>query len=213
MIVLHETGLLDHVQCERSVVAYAAKPNEDVLKDNPLGKIPTLVLDDGTSLIDSPVICEYLDTLHAGPRLLPESGETRFRELRWQALGDGMTDILLLWRNEQMRPDGSYEVVTAAFDRKVRACFAQLEREADMLSSSAFGLGQIAIICAIGQLDFRFPNSHWHKAHPKLAAWYARVSERPSIAATVPEDDASSAATRPDFDNSVSPINFLGVQE
>jgi glutathione S-transferase len=157
MIALHETGLIDRVECKRTVVAYAAKPNEDVLKDNPLGKIPTLILEDGTALFDSPVICEYLDTLHTGPRLLPTDGVPRFRQLRWQALGDGMTDILLLWRNEQMRPEGPYEVITSAFDRKLRACLTRLEEEANALVAAPFGVGHIAIICAIGQLDFRFP--------------------------------------------------------
>lgn len=209
MIVLHETGLLDRVRCERSVVAYAARPNEEVLKDNPLGKIPTLVRGDGSSLFDSRVICEYLDTLHSGPRLLPEGGEARFRQLRWQAFGDGMTDILLLWRNEQMRPDGPYQVVTTAFDRKLRACFAQLEQEAESLTETRFGLGQIAIVCAIEQMDFRFPASRWQEAFPRLAAWHATVADRPSVAATRPFDDPSPAVTGASFDDSVSPIDFL----
>lgn len=210
MIVLHETGLQDRVECVRSVVAYAAKPNEEVLKDNPLGKIPTLVLDDGTSLFDSGVICEYFDTLHAGPRLLPAEGPERFRHLRWQSLGDGMTDILLLWRNEQMRPSGPYDIVISAFGRKLRASLAMLDKEADALESASFGLGHIAIICAIGQLDFRFHQSHWQQAFPKLAAWHEKVLTRASVVATEAVDDPSPATTRPGFDDSVSPIDFTG---
>lgn len=212
MIVLHETGLLDRVVCERSVVAFAAPPNEDVLKDNPLGKIPTLVLDDGSALFDSRVICEYLDTLHGGPRLLPESGDPRFRQLRWQALGDGIGDILILWRNEQMRPGGPYEVIAGAFDRKLRASFARLEQEAADLSATPFGLGQIAIICAIGQLDFRFPDNHWREAFPALAGWHARMARRPSVMATEVRDDPSPAMAGASFDDSVSPIDFLGAR-
>lgn len=209
MIVLHETGLLDRVECVRSVVAYAAKPNEDVLKDNPLGKIPTLVRDDGSNLFDSRVICEYLDTQHAGPRLLPEAGEPRLRQLRWQAFGDGVTDILILWRNEQMRPEGSSEIITAAFDRKLRASLARLEEEAGELAAAPFGLGHVAIVCAIGQLDFRFHENHWREAFPALAKWHAEMSRRPSVAQTEPKDDPSPAVTGAAFDDSVSPIDFL----
>jgi glutathione S-transferase len=212
MIVLHETQQIDRVECVRSVVAYAAKPNETVLEDNPLGKIPALVLDDGVCLFDSRVICEYLDTLHSGPRLLPAEGRGRFDHLRWQALGDGITDILLLWRNEQMRPHGPYEIVTDAFDRKLRACFSRLEREAEALAGAGFGLGHIAIVCAVGQLDFRFPASHWQEAFPRFAAWHAEAMRRPSIAATVPVDDPSPVAVAPGFDDSVSPIDFLSEQ-
>nr|WP_281351562.1 glutathione S-transferase [Propylenella binzhouense] len=211
MIVLHETGLLDRVECERSVVVYAGDPNEKVLKGNPLGKIPTLVLEDGTALFDSRVICEYLDTLHSGLRLFPEEGQPRFRQLRWQALGDGMTDIQILWRNEEMRPGGPYVVITSAFDRKLRASFALLEQEASELEAIPFGIGHIAIICAIGQLDFRFLKSHWREAFPALAKWHAQVSQRPSVVRTEPEDDLSPLVVNGSFDDFVSPVNFLSV--
>ncbi len=206
MITLMETGLRDRVDCVRSLVAYAADPNPQVLADNPLGKIPALVLDDGTCLFDSPVICEYLDSL-AGGDLLPASGPERLRQLRWQALGDGITDMLLLWRNEQMRPGGEWTTVTAAFAVKLRAAMARLDAEAAALTATPFGLGQIALICALGQLDFRFPENHWHAAFPALAAWHAKVSQRPSVAATVPQDDPSPVATRAGFD-AASPIDF-----
>lgn len=208
MITLYETGLTDQVECVRSVVAYAAAPNEDVLVDNPLGKIPTLVRDEAPPLFDSRVICEYLDTLHAGPRLLPESGEQRFRHLRWQALGDGLTDILLLWRSERMRPEGAFEVLTRAFERKVRAAMGRLEDEAGQLEAAPFGIGHIAIICALGQLDFRYPNSRWTEAFPRLATWHRKMAARPSVLATEIKDDPSPGVVNPDFDDTVSPIVF-----
>lgn len=212
MIVLRETGQEAQVECVRSVVAYAAKPNEEVLKDNPLGKIPALVLDDGVTLFDSRVICEYLDGLHGGNPLLPASGLSRLRQLRWQALGDGMTDILILWRNEQMRPEGPYDVITRAFDRKLRACMAALDKEAGALADEPFGLGHIAIVCAIGQLDFRFLDSRWQEAFPAFAAWHAEIAKRPSVAETAPQDDPSPAATGAFFDDSKSPIDFMNGQ-
>lgn len=207
MITLHETGLLERVETERSVVAYAAPPNEDVLLDNPLGKIPTLVRDDGTALFDSRVICEYLDTLHEGKPLLPREGEPRWQHLRWQALGDGLTEILLAWRTELMRPQGPFDVLTAAFERKVRAAMAQLETEADALESTPFGLGHISIVCALGQLDFRFAASGWTEAFPKLAAWHHTVATRPSVVSTQVKDDASPAIVNPAADG-ITPIDF-----
>src|SRR5580704_18659729 len=106
MVVAHECGVADHLTRVRTVAA-TAKPHPDLMKDNPLSKIPTLVLDDGTVLYDSPVICEYLDSLHDGPKLFPSDAGARMTALRRQALGDGFLDFLLLWRNERERAQPS----------------------------------------------------------------------------------------------------------
>ena len=103
MIVAHETGLADRLELVRSVVAMS-KPNPDVMRDNPLGKIPTLVTDDGTVLFDSIVICEYFDLAARRPKLFPPPGPARWQALRWHALGDGMLDTLILCRNEREQP-------------------------------------------------------------------------------------------------------------
>lgn len=190
MIVLHETGLLDRVECVRTVVAMAAAPNPALLPDNPIGKIPTLVLDDGTALPDSRVISEYLDTLHRGQRLFPAEGAARFRQLRWQALADGLTDVLLLWRNERIRPEGTqYPAVISAFETKVRHAFAMFDRETAALAGEPFGIGQIALVCTLGQMDFRFGDSRWREGNPALARWYDDIATRPSVAATAIKDD------------------------
>lgn len=212
MIVLREKGMLDEVECVRSVVAFAAMPNQDLLSDNPLNKIPTLVLDDGRSLFDSRVICEYLEATGGGPRLLPEAGDARFAQLRWQALGDGLTDVLLLWRSELTRPNGISEILPKAFESKVRAAMARLNAEADQLDSAAFGLGHVAIICALGQLDFRYLENHWRQAFPDLAKWHAKVLARPSVNATVPEDDVSPGAVSATFDPNKPVIDFMSSQ-
>src|SRR5262249_41672659 len=103
MILAREAGLIDRLPLGRRVAA-ATKPHPELMRDNPLSKIPTLVLDDGTALYDSPVICEYLDRLHAGRKLFPPEGATRMTALRRQALGGGFLDFLLLWRAERARP-------------------------------------------------------------------------------------------------------------
>src|SRR3990167_1033017 len=92
-VTLIETGLDKNIE---RVATSVWDPKTDIGKDNPLGKIPTLITDDGAVLYDSPVICEYLDGLHKGPKLFPASGEARWRALRLQALGDGMTDAGIL---------------------------------------------------------------------------------------------------------------------
>jgi glutathione S-transferase len=209
MIVLHETGLLARVECVRSVVAFSAAPNETVLKDNPLGKIPTLVLDDGTALFDSRVICEYLDSLHDGEKLFPSEGAMRFRQLRWLAFADGLTDLLLLSRIERMRPDGPYDVHVNAFEVKMRASFAALKKEAVSLAESPFGIGQIAMVCALGQMDLRFRGSNWEAAHPALYDWYRKMQARPSVEATMIEDDSGPTATTAHDSN--SPFTFAEV--
>ena len=205
MIVLHELGMVERVECVRSPVMMAGAANPDVLVDNPLGKIPTLVLDDGAALFDSRVICEYLDLL-AGDRsgrLVPADDQGRIACLRWQAFGDGLTDILLLWRIEMARGEARNQVISDAFDAKVRASLARLEAEVPELGKSPFGLGHIAVACALGQLDFRFATSHWRAAHPQLSAWYDALSARPSFAATKAEDDG--ALPMGDF---VMPLSF-----
>ena len=116
MIVAHELGLTDRFDRVRTVAA-TTRPHPELMHDNPLSKIPTLVLDDGTVLYDSRVICEYLDGLDGGHTMFPADGAARFVALRRQALGDGALDFLLLLRNERERPQPS-PVHVAAYSTK-----------------------------------------------------------------------------------------------
>jgi glutathione S-transferase len=188
LIVAHEVGLAARLQCVRTVVA-TTKPHAELMKDNPLSKIPTLVLDDGVILYDSRVICEYLDCLHDGPRLFPAEPEARFTALRRQALGDGFLDFLLLWRNERERAHPS-DAHLASYAVKRQATLAALEREAPALAASTFSIGHIAIGCALSYLDFRFAGEDWRGGHPALARWHAAFAARPSVRATEPIDDS-----------------------
>src|SRR4029077_4905038 len=103
MVAAHDVGVAGRIECVRTVAAMM-KPHAELMIDNPLSKIPTLVLDDGTVLYDLSVICEYFDGLHNGPKLFPASPPQRMTALRRQALGDGWLDALVLWRGELMRP-------------------------------------------------------------------------------------------------------------
>lgn len=188
MIVLHETDQLRDVELIRSLVALQLPPDDAVLADNPLGKIPALVTETRQKLFDSRVICEFLDT-RAGAGLFPSDQNARFDHLRWQALGDGLSDIVLLWRTELTRVEGPWRAVTDGWLCKVRASMGRLENEATKLSKAQFGIGQIAIICALGQLDFRWPDCAWRDNFPALARLEQEWAARPSVASTRITDD------------------------
>jgi glutathione S-transferase len=153
---------------------------------NPLSKVPTLVLDDGTALYDSPVICEYLDSIGDGPKMFPPAGPARWKALRQEALGDGILDATQPRRREIALPqDEGRQTYIALQQGKVKAALAMLEAEADGLGMLT-NIGEITIACALGYMDFRYANEPWRPGHPKLEAWYAKVSAMPAMARTVP---------------------------
>src|ERR1700681_4257272 len=117
MVVVHELGLADRVTCVRTVAA-STKPHAALMQDNPLSKIPTLVLDDGTVIYDSPVICEYLDSLDGAPKLHPAEPKARLVALRRQALGDGFLHMLVLLRDQRLRAKPSEMRQASAAARK-----------------------------------------------------------------------------------------------
>ena len=183
MVAAHEVGLADRIRTERVVVA-ANKPNPDVMAKNPINKIPTLVLDDSSALYDSRVICEYLDTLHAGSKLFPTDPGARLMALRRQALGDGLMDVLLLRLGEQARPPAAQsEKHLSTFRLKMAAVLDRLEREATGLAG-ALDIGHIAVGCALAHLDFRFAADDWRAGRSDLAQWFGGFASRPSMQAT-----------------------------
>lgn len=186
MICAHELDLLPRLTLVRSVAAML-KPNQRLMLDNPLSKIPTLVLEDGSTLFDSVVICEYLNELAAGP-LFPSRGAAKWQSLRWHAFGDGLLDALILWRNERERADAARsQTLIDAFDLKVRASLRQLDQEAEALRAAEFNIGHITLACALSYLDFRFDALGWRQGAPRLAAWYGAINSRPSIRVTEPQ--------------------------
>lgn len=181
-----ETGLLERLEL-RTVQTSAVATDAELTADNPLGKIPCLVLDDGQALYDSRVICEYLDTLHAGERLFPAEGPARWTALRRQALADGLADAALLARYETfLRPEALRwpEWVDGQL-AKARRAVAQLEQEAQALAAR-LDIGTITVGCALGYLDFRFPALGWRDGAPRLAAWFDAFAQRPSMRRTQP---------------------------
>ncbi len=188
MITLYETGLESEVERSRNAVAVQMPTPPEVLADSPLGKIPALVTEDGRQLVDSRVICEYLD-LRAGTGLFPAEADARITQLNWQALADGMTDVLLIWRTELTRETGPWDALVSGWRTKVQATMGRFEAEADALAAMPFGIGHIALACALGQLDFRWPDCAWRKHFPRLATLDQTLFARPSIVSTAIVDD------------------------
>ena len=173
MIAIHELGLTERIQTVRTV-AGGTTPHWELMKINPVGKIPTLELGDGTIAYDSPVIVEYLDSLHA---------------LRRHALGQGMLDNALPLLGEGFRPpEKQSEPHKELWRAKLRSCVDALETEADALAADPFSIGHIAIGVALGYLDFRFDVLKWRDGHPRLTAWHASFNARPSVAANMPAE-------------------------
>lgn len=167
-------GLMDQVTI---VVADTGDPAEPLRQQNPLGKIPTLVLPNGETLFDSRVIVEYLDHLAGGGRLIP-AGEARFAQLRLQALADGLCDAALLQVYEtRFRPEeGRNAAWVANQASKVSRALTALEL-APPAHEGAPRIGEIALACALGYLDLRFSGS-WRKDHPALVAWLDAFAAR-----------------------------------
>src|SRR5277367_148770 len=170
MIAAHEMGLQDRLACVRTAVG-GTKPHLELMTRNPLGKIPTLELEDGGVVYDSFVVIAYLDTLHERVKLIPAGGAAWLTALRRHALGNGMLDVALAALGERFRPaERQSEPHLALWHLKLRTCVEALEREAEALEREAealereaealarepFDIGHLAIGVALAYLDFRF---------------------------------------------------------
>ena len=187
-VLAHEAGLFDRLELVDQAVT-PVSTNDAVQAANPLGKIPCLVTDEGLALYDSRVICEYLDGLgRGGSRLFPDSGPARWRALTLQALGDGIMDAAVGTRYETfLRPEACrWPDWVRGQKAKVARGLDRLEAEADGFGEEAAHVGLLAAACALGYLDFRFADDAWREGRPRLAAWFERFDDRPSMRATRP---------------------------
>ncbi|WP_441256206.1 glutathione S-transferase [Bradyrhizobium sp. 482_C4_N1_1] len=182
LVTAHELGLADRIE-QLSSAAHPINRDQTIIAHNPLGQVPTMLLDDGTSLADSRVICEYLNDL-AGGKMFPKSQAQRWRALGDQSTADGILAAALLSRYElAVRPpeklwqpwlDGQLD--------KVETSISAIERAAP--TGERVDIGTISFACAFGYLDLRFPDFGWRSRHPKCAAWFASFDVRPSMQAT-----------------------------
>ncbi len=181
-LVIHEKGL------QKTITSVTCNPFDEVPEleaANPLGKVPTLILDDGTSLYDSPVICACLDTL-TPDRLIPESGRERWNVLRWEALCDGMLDAsynIVMERRRDTREQSAAWI--AQWKTQVSRSLDHIEANFDRLPHQVT-LAHLALGATLGYLDFRLPDLDWRSQCPALAAWYGDFSVRDAMQDTRP---------------------------
>lgn len=174
------------------VVAPPREEASGVAKVNPLGRIPALILDDGNCIYDSAVITDYADTLNDTPILIPRNDAlARMRVKRWEALADGIMDSAVAVRVESIRPPekqeaGNLVLHNAAVTRAVAHAADELGTRT-WCEGNNITLADLALVSALLYLDLRQPDRDWRGAHPNLAAWFARVSARPSVVASLVE--------------------------
>ncbi|MCR9254529.1 MAG: glutathione S-transferase family protein [Alphaproteobacteria bacterium] len=185
-LLIREAGLtakVDEIELHTSPVSTA-----DVLwTENPTGRIPVLILDDGSSLYDSRVITQYLDSLHNGPALYPAGGDDRWTVMRREAIAEGLLDSAVNTRYEMaLRPEG------LRWTEWIEAQLGKIRKALDAMESEVDGLGervtmaQLSFATALGYLDFRFADLGWRPSHPKLAAWFDAFAKRPAMLETRP---------------------------
>ena len=186
-IVLAEKKMECEFDIDSPWTADSAVPNH-----NPLGKIPVLLLDDGTPLFDSRVIVEYIDNVTPNNKLFPAPNRERIEVKRWEALADGLLDAAVAALLEGKRPDG--EKSAGWIERQLGKVDRSLAFMADELGEKSFCMGthfsmaDIAVGTALGYLNFRFPAIDWQERHANLAKLYDKLMQRPSFAESVPHD-------------------------
>lgn len=183
LVTAHELGVADRIELLPSNV-HPVQRDATVVARNPLGKVPTMITDDGLVLYDSRVICEWLDTTH-GPRLFPREGPARWQALVMQSLADGILDAALLVRYEEAaRPEALRwtEWRDGQMD-KVRTALQSLQ-DAPAALDGRVDIGTIALACSLLYLDLRFDAWGWRQRFPRVADWHAGIMQRPSLQAS-----------------------------
>lgn len=181
LVLAHEIELVERITV---VPVNPFEQSEALVAANPLSKVPTLVLDDGLTLFDSRVICEYLDLRHDGTRFFPPAGASRWKALRTQALADGVIDSAVALRLESLRPEAQRSQPTE--ERLLGAIRRGTATLADELADlpAQPTIAHIATGCALAYLDLRVAHDPWRERHEGLARWFTAWAARPSMVAT-----------------------------
>lgn len=181
MVFAHEAGLADSIVLATGDVW---SPNSPIAKDNPLGKVPALVTPEGV-LPGSYLCCEYLDSLHAGPRLIPSDPRERWPALQLHAFADGIIEAAVASVVEQLRRPKEF-VYQGMLDRQRNKITGTLDKIDSMPLPPTADIASITLGCALGYLDFRLPQLGWRDGRATLSQWYESFSQRKSMQATVP---------------------------
>ncbi|OGB21756.1 MAG: hypothetical protein A3I66_03370 [Burkholderiales bacterium RIFCSPLOWO2_02_FULL_57_36] len=187
LVLAHEIEIFEKLEHVRINVAPTVQ-NDEIAMWNPLGKVPALILETGEALFDSRVICDYLEQkFRPDAQVVDENNELHWMIKRMHALADGILDAALLVRYEiTLRPaDKRWADWIDGQMRKIRNGLNYLEKEAPICADRV-NIGQIALGCTLGYLDFRFEDENWRSDRPNLSAFYDQVSSRPSMKKTKP---------------------------
>jgi glutathione S-transferase len=178
MVAAHEKRIDDQIESVRSVV-----PTDDfehpIFDDNPLGKIPTLVADDGSVWFDSSIILERMDLLCATPAMFPADHQRRLETRCRETLGDGIMELMVGWLQERYNPSKRTDIILARSANKLTKSLDHLERSNDGYRD--VDAGSISVACALSYIDFRFSEIKWRDGRPQLSAWHEQFSRRPSM--------------------------------
>lgn len=201
MVAAIELGMLDRIEIVPTYWPHewATRTidfDKNFIDANPIGRIPTLVTDDGIAIPESNWICCHLDSLADRPRLFPRDGTRRWELVRLLAIADGAIEAMIARRAESLRlaPEQSKDFVGKQRDRIVR-CLDQVERSVALLEGELH-MAQISAGVGCGYMDFRFPQDAWRTGRSNLAAWYERFSQRKSMLATTPAETPQQAPER-----------------
>lgn len=186
LVFAHEAGLAGRIE----VLHHETSPlrrNEKVFAANPLGKVPVLLRAGQAPIFDSDVICAYLDTLHEGPKLIPEAGEARWRALQIQSVAQGLADagIAIRWETQRRPKELRYPALRDGYVEKLLATYDWLERdwlEPRTAAGAGIDIGQIALATTLSWLEFRELPTFRHR--PRLTRWFDEFSNRSSMHAT-----------------------------
>jgi glutathione S-transferase len=182
-----EAGLQDQIE---HITTDPWSAETDLRQSNPLSKVPCLITDEGDAIYDSPVICEYLDSLNTGPKLFPEDPTTRFKVLTLAAAADGMTDAGILHLVESVRRP--QELKWDWWDERqqttMQTAMTVLNEAAPSMATKdgPITIAEITAGSGLGWVDLRFPSLDWRLSNAALAGWFEKISERPSFKETVP---------------------------
>lgn len=189
MVCAHLTGQAESIELLDSA-AHPVRRDPRIAAHNPLAKVPTLILENGQSIYDSRVICEYLASGAGAAHIFPADGPARWTALTRQALGDGLLDAALLARYERTaRPEEvQWPTWREALLTKVSACLESIDVIAPDLAVVRPTIGEITIGCALGYLDFRFPELDWRAQYANAARWNEAFQSLPAMQATRPHE-------------------------
>ena len=182
-VVAFETGLYDEVEWK----TITREERGDIQNFNPLGKVPVAILDTGDIVCDSPVICAYVDSLTSSRDLIPKSKPKRWHVLTLEALGDGLGEAVIAVSQENQRSNEkrSQDVVDRQTG-KVKSALSVLDNAASDFNDPPL-MGEIAVACALGYMEFRDIVPGWCETYANLASWYADILKRQSFTRTAPE--------------------------